>query len=77
MQTNFENIAAKGEIAHDEQFLILQQCFLLSSMSCHNYATFQELALFTYNKSAADDFETFLTKNWKISVNENIIDGRS
>ena len=28
-QTAFENIAAKEEIAHDEQFLLLQQCFQL------------------------------------------------
>ena len=29
-QTAFENIVGKGEIAHDEQFLHFQQCFLLN-----------------------------------------------
>ena len=28
-QTTFENIVAKGEIAHDEQFLLWPQCFQL------------------------------------------------
>ena len=28
-QMTFENIAAKGEIAHDDQFLLLPQCFQL------------------------------------------------
>ena len=27
-QTAFENIVAKGEIAHNEQFLLFPQCFL-------------------------------------------------
>ena len=27
-QTNFENIVVKGEIAHDEQFLLWPQCFI-------------------------------------------------
>ena len=31
-QTTFENIWAKGEIAHNEQFLNLPQCFKLYSM---------------------------------------------
>ena len=28
-QTSFENIVTKGEIAHDEQFPLLPQCFQL------------------------------------------------
>ena len=31
-QTTFENIVAKGEIAHDEQFILLSQCFQLNSI---------------------------------------------
>ena len=31
MQITYENIVAKGEIAHDEQFLLLPQCFQLFS----------------------------------------------
>ena len=31
-QTAFENIVEKGEIAHNEQFLIFPQCFLLSNI---------------------------------------------
>ena len=30
-QTVFENIVGKGEIAHNEQFLLFPQCFLLMS----------------------------------------------
>ena len=29
-QTAFENIVGKGEIAHNEQFLLFPQCFLLN-----------------------------------------------
>ena len=29
-QTAFENIVSKEEIAHKEQFLLFQQCFLLN-----------------------------------------------
>ena len=29
-QTAFENIVGKGEIAHNEQFLLFPQCFQLS-----------------------------------------------
>ena len=28
----FENIVGKGEIAHNEQFLLIPQCFLLNPM---------------------------------------------
>ena len=28
LQTDFENIVGKGEIAHNEQFLLFPQCFL-------------------------------------------------
>ena len=31
-QTAFENIVGKGEIAHNEQFLLFQQCFLLNQI---------------------------------------------
>ena len=31
-QTAFENIVGKGEIAHNEQFLLFPQCFLLNQM---------------------------------------------
>ena len=31
-QTAFENIVRKGEIAHNEQFLLFQQCFLLNQI---------------------------------------------
>ena len=33
-QTAFENIVGKEEIAHIEQFLLFQQCFLLTSENC-------------------------------------------
>ena len=32
-QTIFENIVGKGEIAHNEQFLLCPQCFLLNQTS--------------------------------------------
>ena len=31
-QTAFENIVRKGEIAHNEQFLLSPHCFLLSQI---------------------------------------------
>ena len=31
-QTAFENIVRKGEIAHNEQFLLFPQCFLLNQI---------------------------------------------
>ena len=31
-QTAFENIVEKGEIAHNEQFLLFPQCFLLNQI---------------------------------------------
>ena len=31
-QTAFENIEGKGEIAHNEQFLLFLQCFLLNQI---------------------------------------------
>ena len=32
-QTAIENIVGKGEIAHNEQFLLFPQCFLLHQIS--------------------------------------------
>ena len=34
-QTTFENIVTKGEIAQNEQFLLLSQCFHLYSVNIH------------------------------------------
>ena len=31
-QTAFENVVGKGEIAHNEQFLLFLQCFLLNQI---------------------------------------------
>ena len=36
-QTVFENIAGKGEIAHNKQFLLFPQCFLLSEIIVSPY----------------------------------------
>ena len=40
-ETAFENIVGKGEIAHDEQFLLFPQCFLLNQITVspffHNF----------------------------------------
>ena len=36
-QTTFENIVAKGESAHDEQFLLFPQYFQLYSMIKHSF----------------------------------------
>ena len=32
-QTAFENIVGKGEIAHNEQFLLFPHCFLLNQIT--------------------------------------------
>ena len=42
-ETAFENIVGKGEIAHNEQFLLFPQCFLLNQIIVspfgHSFAT--------------------------------------
>ena len=35
--TAFENIVGKGEIAHNEQFLLFPQCFLLNQIIVSQY----------------------------------------
>ena len=51
-QTAFENIVGKGEIAHDEQFLLFPQCFLLDEIIVTPFVhIFDIISLF------ADEFE--------------------
>ena len=54
-QTTFENIVTKGEIAQDEQFHLLPQCFQLLSVII---LSFIEISLvfagYFLNSSAAD-----------------------
>ena len=46
-QTPFENIAGKGEIACNEQFLLFPQCFLLNKIIVSPFAhTFDIISLF-------------------------------
>ena len=47
-QTAFENIVEKGEIAHNEQFLLFPQCFLLNHMIVSPFVhIFDIISLFT------------------------------
>ena len=39
-QTVFENIVGKGEIARDEQFLVLPQGFLLNQIIVYPFVSF-------------------------------------
>ena len=46
-QTAFENIAGKGENARNEQFLLLQQCFLLNQIIVYPFVhIFDIISLF-------------------------------
>ena len=46
-QTAFENIVGKGEIAHDEQFLLFPQCFLLNQIIVSSLVhVFDSISLF-------------------------------
>ena len=46
-QTAFENIVGKGEIAHNEQFLLFPQCFLLNQIiACPFANSFDIISLF-------------------------------
>ena len=36
-QKAFENIVEKGEIAHNEQFLLFRQCFLLNQITVSSF----------------------------------------
>ena len=46
-QTAFENIVEKEEIAHNEQFLLFQQCFLLNQKTVSPFVNiFDIISLF-------------------------------
>ena len=45
-QTTFENIMAKGEIAHDEQFLHFPQCFQLYTFNSRDFPNFSSMCFF-------------------------------
>ena len=47
LQTAFENIVGKGEIARNEQFLLFPQCFLLNQITVSPFVhIFDILSLF-------------------------------
>ena len=46
-QTTFENIVGKGEIAHNEQFFLFPQCFLLNQLVAFPFVhTFDTITFF-------------------------------
>ena len=45
-QTVFENIVGKGEIAHNEQFLLFPQCFLLNQILLSPFIQIFDISLF-------------------------------
>ena len=46
-QIAFENIVGKGEIAHNEQFLLFPQCFLLNQINVSPFVhIFEIISLF-------------------------------
>ena len=54
-QTTFENIVAKGEITHDEQFHLWPQCFqLYLTINLSLMEIFQDFATMFSKSSAAD-----------------------
>ena len=44
-QTAFENIVGKEEIAHNEQFLLFQQCFLLNQKIVSPFVNILDISL--------------------------------
>ena len=42
-QTAFENIVGKEEIAHNEQFLLFTQCFLLNQKIISSYVNIYDI----------------------------------
>ena len=38
-----------------------------------NYGIYVGMEVYTYGKSAADDFENMLTKTWKLFIIDNLI----
>ena len=55
--TTFENIATKGEIAQNEQFLLLPQCFqtLYTVVNIPTIIEIFHIIEFTFSKSSAAD----------------------
>ena len=45
-QTAFENIVGKGEIAHNEQFLLFPQCFQLNQIIVYPFVHFFDIISF-------------------------------
>ena len=46
-QTAFENIVGKGEIAHNNQYLLFPQCFILNQIIAYPFAhSFDIISLF-------------------------------
>ena len=52
-QTTFENIMAKGEIAHDEQFPLFPQCFQLYLMIKLSFMELFHIFAIIFSKSSA------------------------
>ena len=52
-QTTYENILAKGEIAHDEQFLHWSQCFQLYLTSKLSFVVIFQVCVTMFSKSSA------------------------
>ena len=48
-QAAFENIVGKGEIAHNDQFLLFPQCFLLNQITVSSFVPiFDIISLFAF-----------------------------
>ena len=52
---NFENIVPKGEIAHDELFLLLAQCFQLCKLILLSFTEIFRIFVNMFSKSSAVD----------------------
>ena len=59
-QTVFENIVGKEEIARDEQFLLIPQCFLLNQKLVSPFVNIYDITLFM-----TSHYFFFLLLNWK------------
>ena len=47
-QTTFENIVGKGEIAHNEQFLLFSQCFKLNQITVSPFVHISDIIIIIF-----------------------------
>ena len=78
-QTAFENIVDKGEIAHNEQFLLFPKCFLLNQINCITICPYFDIislfaAGFEKPKICISGKGLIVTKHMQVVANKLILE---